>query len=114
MDMFIPPVTSITPGPPRMVASRSTENILEAEAAIPQRNMMTSSESDGQISRYVDDSTRSASDSVQSKLNLSPRMRRHENSPLTRRRPLNSTGSSIDRLSDASVDSSNELTDTSR
>jgi hypothetical protein len=113
MDMFVPPVTSVTPGPPRMVASRSTENILEAETAKSPRSMMMSSESDGHISRYIDDSAHSATDSVQSKLNLSPRMRRKNNSPLNRRHPLNSTGSSIDRLSDASVDSSNELTDTS-
>lgn len=115
LDMFNPSDVSGLPVGSRMAASCSTENILEPKSSEPQRTTITSSESEGQISRIADGAGQSsAAESVQSKFNLSPRMRRREICPLTTRRPLTSTGSSIDRLSDISVDSYIELTDTSR
>ena len=113
LEMFLSSTTQSLPR--RTAISRSTENILELESPKPKRNAMTSSESEGQISRLRRNPDQSlTTSSIQSNFNLSPRMSRKDRSPLAHSYQSGSMGSSADQLSDVSVDSLNEPTDTSR
>ncbi|XP_062515023.1 uncharacterized protein LOC134190584 isoform X2 [Corticium candelabrum] len=112
LEMFLSSTTQSLPR--RTAISRSTENILELESPKPKRNAMTSSESEGQISRLRRNPDQSlTTSSIQSNFNLSPRMSRKDRSPLAHSYQSGSMGSSADQLSDVSVDSLNEPTDTS-